>query len=72
MIIENGDLNIQNEIEKLIANNSSYIDAVLQICENYSLDSEYVAKHLSKPIIEKIKQEGQQLNLLKKTAKLPL
>jgi hypothetical protein len=72
MIIENGDLNIQNEIEKLVANNKTYIDAVLQICETHNLDSEYVAKHLSKPIIEKIKQEGQQLNLLKKTAKLPL
>jgi hypothetical protein len=50
----------------------SYMDAVLTLCEQYSVEPEAVVKHLSKPILEKIKVEGQSLNFLPKTKiKLP-
>lgn len=72
MILENGDLNIQNEIEKLVSKkNYSYMDAVLKLCEDYSLEPSYIAKHLSKPIIEKLREEGESINLLPKSARLP-
>ena len=72
MIIENGDLNIQNEIEKLVAKrNYSYIDAILKICEDYSLEPSYIAKHLTKPVIEKLREEGESINLLPKSSRLP-
>lgn len=50
----------------------SYMDAVLTICESKDILPESVAKILSKPIIEKIEQEGQRLNFLPKTSKLPI
>lgn len=72
MILENGDLNITNEIEKLVSKkNYSYMDAILKLCEDYSLEPSYIAKHLTKPIIEKLREEGESINLLPKSARLP-
>jgi hypothetical protein len=52
--------------------NVSYMDAVITLCEQYNVEPEAVVKHLSKPILEKIKVEGQTLNFLPKTKiKLP-
>ena len=72
MILENGDLNVQNEIEKLVSKkNYTYMDAVLKLCEDYSLEPSYIAKHLSKPMIEKLREEGDSINLLPNSARLP-
>ena len=48
------------------------MDAVVTICESKDVLPESVAKILSKPIIEKIEQEGQRLNYLPKSSKLPI
>lgn len=51
----------------------SYIDAVLSLCEEYQIEPPLVAKSLSKPLVEKIKIEGQDLNLLPRPEnKLPI
>lgn len=50
----------------------SYIDAIVNICETKDIPVENIAKILTKPIIEKIEQEGQDLNFLPKTSKLPI
>lgn len=50
----------------------SYIDAVLAVCERYGIEPQVAAKFLTKPIIEKIKAEGQELNLLPKKSRLPV
>ena len=51
----------------------SYIDAVLSLCEEYEIEPPLVAKSLSKPLVEKIKIEGQDLNLLPRPEnKLPI
>jgi uncharacterized protein YllA (UPF0747 family) len=72
MILENGDINVQNEIEKLVSKKKyTYIDAILKLCEDYSLEPSYIAKHLPKPIIEKLREEGESINLLPKSARLP-
>jgi hypothetical protein len=73
MIIENSEINLQQEIEKrVLKTGDSYIDAILYICDHHSFDPEYIAKHLPKPIIEKLKEEGESLNLLPKTSRLPI
>jgi len=73
MIIETNEININHEIEKIVQDSKDgYIEAILTFCESHDLDPAYVAKHLSKPIIEKIRAEGESINLLKKSAKLPL
>lgn len=49
-----------------------YIDAILALCESHNIEPEAIAKFLSKPLIEKIKMEGQNLNLVQKQKnKLP-
>lgn len=64
------------EIEQIVKYNSDmkYIDAIVQFCEQNSIDIESVPKLISKPLKEKIKYEAMELNFLKKTsrAKLPL
>jgi hypothetical protein len=73
MIIETNEININQEIEKIVLNNKDgYIQAILAFCEEKNIDPSYVAKHLSKPIIEKIRAEGETINLLPKSARLPL
>jgi hypothetical protein len=61
------------EVEKYVEQwKVSYLDAVVNICESKDIPVESIAKILSKPIIEKIQQEGQDLNFLPKTSKLPI
>lgn len=72
------DMDINNirfpkEVEIYAVKNSvSYIDAVLAVCEKFGIEPQVAAKFLNKPIIQKIKTEGQELNLLPKKTKLPL
>lgn len=67
------NIRFPKEVENHVANHAvSYIDAVLAVCEQFGIEPQVAAKFLSKPIIEKIKAEGQGLNLLPKKSKLPL
>lgn len=55
-----------------IKNNTSYIDAVINIFQQHSYDLTLANKLLSQPLIEKIEEEGRELNLLPKVKnKLP-
>jgi hypothetical protein len=45
---------------------------VLAVFERFGIEPQVAAKFLSKPIIEKIKAEGQELNLLPKKTRLPV
>jgi len=59
------------QVEKYVERwKSTYINAVISVCESKDLPVESVAKILSKPIVEKIQQEGENLNFLQKTTKL--
>jgi hypothetical protein len=63
------------EIESLVSEQkSSYIDAIVNFCEQNNIDLESVPKLISKPLKEKLKYEAMELNFLKKSsrAKLPL
>jgi hypothetical protein len=51
---------------------NGYIESILAVCEEMGIDPEQAAKYLSKPIIEKIRAEGESINLLPTTAKLPI
>ena len=66
--IETTDLTIlPSEVEKIASiNGGMYIDAVISVCENHNIDPVIASKFLSKPIVEKIKIEGQEVNLLPK------
>ena len=63
------------EIENLVLNTSmSYIEAIVEYCEERGIEVESVSKLISKPLKEKLKYEATELNYLKKTSrgKLPL
>jgi hypothetical protein len=56
----------------VLETNSSYIDAVVHYFEEYSYDFSLAPKLLTQPLLEKIEQEGRDLNLLPKVKnKLP-
>ena len=63
------------EIESLVLNTKmNYIEAIVQYCEDNSIELDTVNKLVSKPLKEKLRYEATELNFLKKTtrAKLPL
>jgi hypothetical protein len=63
---------ISSLIEQMVSKKGiSYMEAVLAICEEHSLDASLIAKHLSKPIIENIEREAMEVNLLPKKKSLP-
>ena len=49
-----------------------YLSAIVTLCEENDIEPTFVAKMLSKPMKEKLKLEGEDLNLLKKSSRLPL
>ena len=58
------------KVETLVKNyNLTYIDAIIQFCEENSLEIESVPKLITKPLKEKLKCEATQLNFLKKTSR---
>tara|TARA_R110000824_G_scaffold291379_1_gene479887 strand:+ start:530 stop:757 length:228 start_codon:yes stop_codon:yes gene_type:complete len=62
---ENQKKTFSTKVENYVKNRGgTYIDAVLSLCEEYQIEPPVVAKSLSKPLIEKIQMEGQDLNLL--------
>ena len=63
------------DIEALVLNTSmNYIDAIVQYCDDNSIEIETVNKLVNKPLKEKIRWEATELNYLKKTShgRLPL
>jgi hypothetical protein len=63
---------ISTNIERAVSTRRiSYMEAVLELCEEHSLDSSLVAKYLSKPIIENIEKEARDVNLLPRKKSLP-
>ena len=63
------------EIEKIVAEEKlNYIDAIVQFCEDNSIELDGISKLISKPLKEKLRYDATELNFLKKTtrAKLPL
>tara|TARA_R100001510_G_C7632104_1_gene190779 strand:+ start:499 stop:726 length:228 start_codon:yes stop_codon:yes gene_type:complete len=50
-----------------------YIDAVLKKCDDYDIEPQVAAKLISRPIVEKLQIEGQDINLVpKQKNKLPI
>jgi len=59
-------------IDTVREHKSSYMDAVIHLCEEHEIDPADVRKFLSNVVKEKIEAEAQSLNYLKKGAELPV
>jgi hypothetical protein len=65
------DLNLM--IEKIVKDKKmSYMDTVLYYADDSDIEPETMAKMLNQSIKDKIEVEAQNLNMLKKTGKLPI
>ena len=49
----------------------TYMDSVIHVSEEYGFGPELGAKFLTKPLVEKIRIEGEDLNMLPRKSKLP-
>ena len=67
--IRNFSLMIEELAVKL---KSSRMDAILQHCKDTGLEVEVASTLISAALKSKIREEAQDLNLIKKTSKLPL
>jgi hypothetical protein len=68
-------LNFSQDVRKLCQEKSmEYIDAVVYWCERNNVEIEYAAALIKKDsvIMSHIQTEAENLNILKKTAKLPI
>jgi hypothetical protein len=66
-------IDISLDIEKMVSEKKiTYMEAVLLYTEDIDGEIEMVSKLLNKSIKDKIEYEAQELNMLKKTGKLPL
>jgi hypothetical protein len=61
---------IENHVKRW---NVTYLEAIVAVTEDMNIEPEVAAKFLTKPIVEKIQEEGRQINLLPKIKnKLPI
>jgi len=65
------DINITLE-EMVATKNITYIEAIVEYAHHIDVEIESIAKMLNQAIKDKIEKEAQDLNMLKKTARLPL
>ena len=56
--------------ERVLKTGDGYMDTINLLCEEMDIEPELAAKYLSKPIIEKIRVEAENINLLPRTPKL--
>ena len=63
-----------DEVENMRTNGIEYIDAVIHWCEKNKIEVEYVASFIKKdPVFKsKLQEEAENLNILKRGARLPL
>jgi hypothetical protein len=58
-------------VQRVLNDKLEYMETVIELAEEFEIDLKMAAKCLSKPIIEKISKEAQDVNLIDKTSKLP-
>jgi len=71
-MLEDLSKQFSSHVMKLVKENGGYyMEAVIDTCEHFNIEPQVAGKFLEKPIIEKIQAEGESMNLLPKTQKLP-
>ena len=72
MLFDAREINLSIEIENYVRDEGGmYMDAIIVMCERFNIEASVAAKHLTKPIVEKLRAEGEELNMLPRTARLP-
>ena len=72
MLFDAREINLSAEIENYVRDEGGmYMDAIIVMCDRFNIEASVAAKHLSRPIVEKLRGEGEELNMLPKTSRLP-
>ncbi len=72
-LVDSNGAHFCREVEAMVQEREiGYMEAVLELCDKHNLEPESAAKLLSKPIIEKIQVEGQEIHLLPRSGALPI
>lgn len=72
-ILKFDEQSFSKEVENfVITKKVSFMEAILHLCEENSLDPSAVSSLLSKPIKERLFQEGQEINIIPKESKMKL
>lgn len=58
--------------DTVLSHKSSYMDAVIHVCESYNVEIEEVRKFISPIIKDKIEAEAMKLNFLPRSNTLPV
>jgi len=58
-------------VEMATKESMTYMDSIIYVSEQRGFGPEMGAKFLSKPLIEKLRIEGEDLNMLPRKSKLP-
>lgn len=58
--------------ERVIKEKIGYMDAVISYCTEVDIEIDSISKLINQSLKEKIRNEAEEFNFLKKTAKLPL
>lgn len=58
--------------DTVLSHKSTYIDAVIHVCESYNVEIEEVRKFISPIIKDKIEAEAMKLNFLPRSNTLPV
>ena len=64
-----------SDLEEIVRENElTYIESIVQYCDENTIEIDTISKLLSKPLKERLRCEAMNLNYLKKTskAKLPI
>jgi len=61
------------KIEEMVSKgNITYMDAILEYCEQNEMEPDSIAPLVSKPLKEKLEADARQLNFLPRVATLPI
>lgn len=68
------NFDITKEIEKLTRSGTDIIDAVVHVCAKHNIDIETAASLIKKDAVlkSKLQMEAENLNILKRSARLPI
>lgn len=58
--------------ERVIREKIGYMDAVIQYCEEIDIDIESISKLINQSLKDKIRNEAEEQNYIKRKGKLPL
>lgn len=69
---KNKQTQLAMNIEKKVNDGLTYLEAIIEYCEEYSIEPDRMCKLINDSLKSKLEVECEELNLLPKTSRLPM